>query len=138
MLLLHRIDVGAGLNQHLHDRHVAGLDRQHQRRLPVQIRAFHSGSCTQQCLHHPAVGDLDRFGERRIAELIGDVGSGFPGDQRVEQFVIDFEDGPVDRTGAIGLWFVDIRAGANAVERGLAIAALDHAGQGTLSACARL
>jgi len=37
-----------------------------------------------------------------------------------------------NRAGAIGLWFVDIRPGADAGERALAIAALDHAGQGTL------
>ena len=134
MLLLHRVYVGAGVDQHLDDGQFAGLDRQHQRCLTVQIGALNSCAGIEQRFHHPGIGDLDGFGERRGSELIGDVGFRFLRDQSVEQFVVDLEDRPVDRTGAVGLRLIDIRARSNPLERGLAIALLNETGKRTLAA----
>ena len=60
---------------------------------------------------------------------ISDVQIRLLGDQRGEQFVVDAMDGPVDRAGAVGLWGVHVGAGANAIERCLAVAGFDETGE---------
>ena len=136
--LLHRVDVGAGFDQHFDDGQFAGLDRQHQRGLAVQIGALGSRTGVEQRLHHPGIGELDGFGERRRSELIGDIDFRLLRDQRVEQFVVDLVDRPVDRAGAVGLRFIHIRARSNLLERRLAISRLNEIGERVrLGACAQ-
>ena len=106
-----------------------GLNRHHQRRLAVLIGALGSRAGVQQRFHHPGVGQLDGFRERRGSELIGDVHFRLLRDQRVEQLIVHPVDRPVDRAGAVGLRLIHIRAGANLVERRLAVSRLNEIGK---------
>ncbi len=98
----------------------------------VSIGALRSRAGVQQHLHHRGVGQLDGFGERRGAELIGDVHFRLLRDQRVEQFVVYVVDGPVHGACAVGLRLIHIRAGSNLVERRLAVAGFNEIGEGIL------
>jgi hypothetical protein len=61
----------------------------------------------------------------RGSEFISDIQVRLLCDQRLDQFVIDSVDRPIDGASTVGLRLIHVGSGANPLERGFAVARFD-------------
>ena len=127
-----RVDIRAGLDQHLDHGQRPRFNCQHQCGLAVLIGRIRMRASIQQRSHHASVAQLGGFGQRRGSELIRNLDLRFFRDKRVEEFIIHFVNRPMYGACTVGLSRVDIRSGANLSERRFVVSLLNEIGEGNL------
>ena len=131
-LILHLfdgVDLRSGIDQQVEDRQVAVLDGDHQCGLTVSVRAFGSGSGSQERLHHACIALFRRFSERRRTKLVGDVHLRFFRDQRIHEVIVEAVNRPVNRTRPVGLRLIHVGSRPNHLQCRCAFAILNRGGQ---------